>query len=111
MEEKLINLIKNTLRIKCDSVFDKIPVPCALVDIYSITPGLVGNGISVNDNFDVQVDLYYKAKNPFDEAVKTLYETLKIEKYYSLPYVEKYFDKEASLYRATFKFYIIESEE
>ncbi|WP_312373011.1 hypothetical protein [Lachnoclostridium sp.] len=111
MEEKLINLIKSTLSIKCDSVFDKLPVPCALVDIFTISPGLNGNGSSVIDESKVQVDLYYKAKNPFDEAAKKLYQALKYEKYYSLPYMEKYFDKEANLYRATFSFYIIESEE
>jgi len=111
MEEKLINLIKSTLEIECDSVFDKLPVPCTLVDIYSISPGLNGDGSSVIDEFKVQVDLYYKAKNPLDEASKKLYQALKHEKYYSLPYMEKYFDKEAKLYRATFSFHIIESEE
>ena len=112
MKEKLENLVKSVLSIPCETVFTKLVVPSATYSFYNINPVLFGDGECTEETESVQVDLWYRTKTERDLAADKLHKAFKKQRGYTYPYLEKYYDEVARLYRATFKFDILkESEE
>lgn len=111
MEEQLKQLITETLSIDCDSVIDDLKVPCATYDFYMTNPVLFGNGINTEEEESVQIDLWYKSKDRMNRDADKLHSVLKEQKNYTYPYIERYYDGQAELYRATFKLNILKEKE
>lgn len=109
-EEELKRLIEDTLEIK-ESEPNKIlkSPPTYVLDYgYLVSPSEFINGDCVYSNNYVQIDLYYKTKAEINHANKLLKKALRTNHIYAD--VSNVYDT-TKLYRATYQFTKLESEE
>lgn len=103
MEEKLKNMVEQTLNIPCSIDGEATVFPCATFDIYERPgSGLYGGGKNEQSVADIQLDLWYTEREPMKTASEILKNTIAEE--FTAPDLHRYYDTTSKKYRCTFNF-------
>lgn len=102
-EADLKALIEDTLAIPVFEGKDSIIYPGATLEVTEISTGLFGDGKCVIREADAVINLWYKDKQPRDDAVQDLLIAMDSQPGITSPDVETYYDTTAKKYRAIIK--------
>lgn len=109
-EEELKKMLEDTLHIQESEPNKTLKYPSYVLDYdYISSPSEFEDGICICSNNYVQIDLYYKTKNELNNANKLLRKELKTKHIYAE--ISSGYDTTTKLYRATYQFSKLESEE
>lgn len=109
-EEKLKKLIEDTLNLQESVPNEILKSPSYMLDYkYLSSPSEFEDGDCICSNNYIQIDLYYKKKKDIDNANKLLSHALKTCHIYTD--ISSGYDTTTKLYRATYQFTKLESEE
>lgn len=109
-EAELKKLIENVLVLEESEPNKTLKYPSYVLDYgYLSSPSEFEDGDCVYSNNYVQIDLYYKTKPEINHAKKLLKNALKKEHIYAD--ISSGYDTTTKLYRATYQFIKLESEE
>lgn len=100
MRDELKELIEQTLDIPVFDESESIVYPSATIGDYLESPELFGDGRCVEESTSISVGLWYRDWAARDKAATTLKKAL-ASAGYSAPTVQKYFDTNARIFRAT----------
>lgn len=109
-EEKLKRLIEDVLGLQLSEPYKTLKAPSYVLDYgYLISPSEFVDGDCVYSNNYIQIDLYYKTKTEINMANNLLKKALMTEHIYAD--ISSVYDTISKLYRATYQFTKLESEE
>lgn len=109
-EEELKKIIEDTLSIQESKPNETLKVSSYILDYgYLLSPSEFEDGDCIGSNNYIQIDLYYKKKIDLYNANKLLRQALKTKHIYAD--ISCGYDTTTTLYRATYQFIKLESEE
>lgn len=109
-EEELKKVIEDTLGLKESKPNETLQAPSYVLDYgYLLSPSEFEDGDCICSNNYIQIDLYYRKKTDMANANKLLRQALNLKHIYAD--ISSGYDTTTKLYRATYQFIKLESEE